>query len=72
MARSLDMVQVSMDTFSGQMRVSPLCMPPTTFMMESFHQEMREELINYTWEDGYQPFDKDYALKLYDVRIEEG
>ena len=72
MALSLDMVQVSMDTFSGQMRVSPLCMPPTTYMMEAFHQPMREELINYTWEDGYQPFDPDYALKLYDVLIEEG
>ncbi|MGN0802845.1 MAG: ABC transporter substrate-binding protein [Candidatus Faecivicinus sp.] len=72
MALSLDMVQVSMDTFSGQMRVSPLCMPPTTFMNEAFHKQMRQQLIDYTWEDGYQPFDKDYALKLYDVLIAEG
>ena len=72
MALSLDMVQVSMDTFSGQMRVSPLCMPPTTFMSEAFHNEMRQTLIDYTWEDGYQPFDKDYALKLYDVLMDEG
>lgn len=72
MALSLDMVQVSMDTFSGQMRVSPLCMPPTTFMSEAFHKEMRQQLIDYTWEDGYQPFDKDYAVKLYEVLISEG
>ena len=72
MALALDIVQVSMDTFSGQMRVSPLCMPPTTFMSEAFHKEMRQELIDYTWEDGYQPFDPDYAVKLYDVLISEG
>ena len=72
MALSLDIVQVSMDTFSGQMRVSPLCMPPTTFMNEAFHQEMRQQLIDYTWEDGYQPFDKDYALKLQETLVSEG
>ena len=72
MALSLDIVQVSMDTFSGQMRVSPLCMPPTTFMSEAFHQEMRQQLIDYTWEDGYQPFDKDYALKLQETLLSEG
>ena len=33
---------------------------------------MRQQLIDYTWEDGYQPFDKDYALKLYEVLIDEG
>jgi len=72
MALSLDIVQVSMDTFSGQMRVSPLCMPPTTFMSNAFHKVMRQRLIDYTWEDGYQPFDKDYALELYDVLIDNG
>ena len=61
-----------MDTFSGQMRVSPLCMPPTTFMSEAFHKEMRQQLIDYTWEDGYQPFDKDYALKLQETLLSEG
>lgn len=72
MALCLDMVQVSMDTFNGQMRVSPLCMPPTTFLSEAYHKEMRDWLINYTWEDGYQPFDKDFALNLYNVLSEEG
>lgn len=72
MALALDIVQVSMDTFSGQMRVSPLQMPPTTFMSNLYHKEMRQQLIDYTWEDGYQPFDKDYALKLYEVLIDEG
>ena len=72
MALSLDIVQVSMDTFSGQMRVSPLCMPPTTFMHAAFHQEMRQQLIDYTWEDGYQPFYKDYALKLQETLVSEG
>ncbi len=72
MALALDMVQVSMDTFSGQMRISPLCMPPTTFLSNAYHKEMRQTLVDYTWEDGYKPFDKDYALKLYDVLINEG
>lgn len=72
MALALDIVQVSMDTFSGQMRVSPLQMPPTTFMSNAYHKEMRQQLIDYTWEDGYQPFNKDYALNLYEVLIDEG
>ena len=72
MALSLDIVQVSMDTFSGQMRVSPLCMPPTTFLNENYHSEMRDELIAYTWEDGYQPFDADYYKKIYTAISEEG
>lgn len=72
MALSLDIVQVSMDTFTGQMRVSPLCMPPTTFLSNAFHKEMREELIAYTWDDGYQPFDKDFALELQQALIDEG
>ena len=73
MALSLDIVQVSMDTFSGQMRVSPLQMPPSVpFMSNLYHKEMRQQLIDYTWEDGYQPLDKDYALKLYEVLIDEG
>lgn len=72
MALSLDIVQVSMDTFSGQMRVSPLCMPPTTFLSEAFHKEMRDELTAYAWEDGYQPFDRDFALKLKAALADEG
>lgn len=72
MALALDIVQVSMDTFSGQMRVSPLQMPPTTFMSNAYHKQMRQQLVDYTWEDGYQPFNKDYALELYEVLIDEG
>ena len=72
LALSLDMVQVSMDTFSGQMRVSPLCMPPTTFMSEAYHKDMRQKLIDYTWDDGYQPFDPDYAKELQAVLLDEG
>ena len=67
MALSLDMVQASLDTFNGQMRVSPLCMPPTTFLSNAYFKPMRDWLISYAWEDGYQPFDKDYALKLYEA-----
>ncbi len=72
MALSLDIVQASMDTFTGQMRVSPLCMPPTTFLSNAFHKPMRDELIAYTWDDGYQPFDKDYALELQQALLDEG
>lgn len=72
MALALDINQVSMDTFNGQMRVSPVNMPPTTFMMNAVHMPLRDWLIGYTWEDGYQPFDKDYALKMAEILKEEG
>ncbi len=64
MALSLDIVKVAMDTFNGQMRVSPLEMPPTTFMMNSVHLPLRDWLVEYAFEDGYKPFDKDYALHI--------
>ena len=67
MALSLDIVKVAMDTFNGQMRVSPLEMPPTTYMMNAVHMPLRDWLIDYAFEDGYKPFDKDYALKLADT-----
>ncbi len=71
MALALDIVQVSMDTFNGQMRVSPLQMPPTTFMMENIHMPLRDWLVDYAFEDGYQPFDKDFALNIAEVLKEE-
>lgn len=72
MALSLDIVQVSMDTFSGQMRVSPLAATPTKFMTESYHDVLRQDLIDYAWEDGYHPFDKDYAIKIGQVLTDDG
>lgn len=72
MALSLDIAQVSMDTFSGQMRSACLSIPSSTYMTDAFYSEMRQTLIDYTWEDGYQPFDPDFALKMQELLLEEG
>ncbi len=72
MALALDIHQVSMDTFNGQMRVSPVNMPPTTFMMEAVHKPLRDWLIDFAFEDGYKPFNKDYAVEMAAILSEEG
>ncbi len=72
MALSLDIVQASLDTFNGQMRVTCLSIPPSTYMTEAYFSPMRQQLIDYTWEDGYQPFDPDFAVKMQAALVEEG
>lgn len=72
MALSLDMVQVSMDTFSGQMRTSCLSIPPSTYMTDVYYEPMRQQLIDYTWEDGYQPFDPDFAINMQAALLDNG
>lgn len=72
MGLALDIHKVAMDTFNGQMRVSPLQMPPTTFMMEAVHMPLRDWLTNYEFEDGYKPFNPDYAVQLAEILNAEG
>lgn len=72
MALALDIVQVSMDTFDGQMRSACLSIPSSTYMTDAYYAPMRQTLIEYTWEDGYQPFDLDFALKMQEALLEEG
>lgn len=59
-------------TFSGMMRASPLAIPPTTVLMDTYHQPMSAWLADFALEDGYKPFDPDYAIRLGERLRSEG
>ncbi len=64
LALATNLQKVSMATFSGMMRASPLGSPPTTLEMKTFHKPMAPWLATFTLPDGYKPFDADYAPRL--------
>lgn len=61
---AMDIMEVSITSFNGQMRVSPLQAPPITALMDTYHLEMRDWLTDFTLEDGYQPFNPNYAVEI--------
>ncbi|WP_244466843.1 ABC transporter substrate-binding protein [Devosia geojensis] len=72
LALAINAQRASIATFSGMMRASPLAIPPTTVLMDTYHQPMAQWLTEFTLEDGYQPFDPDYAIKLGEQLRAEG
>ena len=72
LALAINLEQASIATFSGMLRASPLAIPPTTVLMDTYHQPMSQWLSEFTLEDGYKPFDADYALRLGERLRSEG
>lgn len=64
LALAMDIKEVSIMSFNGQMRVSPLQVPPITAMMEAYQKPMRDWLTEFAFEDGFQPFDPNYAVDI--------
>src|SRR5690606_20833387 len=72
LALAINAERASIATFSGMMRASPLGIPPTTVLMDTYHQPMAEWLGEFALEDGYKPFDPDYAVRLGERLRSEG
>lgn len=72
LALAINAQRASIATFSGMMRASPLGIPPTSVLMDTYHQPMSQWLAEFTLEDGYKPFDPDYAIKLGEQLTAEG
>jgi peptide/nickel transport system substrate-binding protein len=72
LALAIDLERASIATFSGMLRASPLAIPPTTVLMDTYHQPMAEWLASFELEDGYRPFDPDYATRLAERLRSEG
>ena len=64
LALATDLQNVSIATFSGMLRASPLGAPPITVLMDTYDKPMLPWLQAMTLPDGYKPFDPDYATKL--------
>lgn len=79
LALATNIEQVSMATFSGMLRVSPLHIPPIAPFWDIYFEELEPWLQEFSLSDGYQPFDGDVALRMaerfaaqgYDVPTEE-
>jgi peptide/nickel transport system substrate-binding protein len=54
------------------LRASPLGVPPTTVLMNTYHKPMAEWLSTLTLDDGYKPFDPDFAIRMADQLRSEG
>ncbi|MAS33879.1 MAG: peptide ABC transporter substrate-binding protein [Anaerolineaceae bacterium] len=64
LALATDIESVSLATFAGMLRVSPLPVPPISVLQETYHKPMRDWLIDFEFEDGYKPFDPDFAVRI--------
>lgn len=64
LALATDIQSVSLATFAGMLRVSPLPVPPIGVLQDTYHKPMREWLTEFAFEDGYQPFDPSFATTM--------
>ncbi|MET4636407.1 ABC transporter substrate-binding protein [Kaistia defluvii] len=64
LALAMNLQQASIATFSGMLRASPLALPPTKVLMDTYHKPMVPWLKEFALADGYKPFDADYAVRL--------
>ncbi len=55
---------VSIATFSGMLRASPIHIPPIAILMRTYHEPMTGWLKEFALPDGYKPFDADYATRM--------
>jgi len=72
LALATDIKNVSLATFDGMLRVSPLQLPPTDVLMKTYHKPMTEWLKNFALEDGYKPFDDSYARDMVKTLKQQG
>lgn len=64
LALATDIQSVSLATFAGMLRVSPLPVPPIGVLQETYHKPLRQWLTDFAFEDGYQPFDPSFATTM--------
>lgn len=67
-----DIKNVSMATFGGMLRVSPIMMPPISVLQENYHKPMTSWLKDFQLSDGYKPFDQSYATDMVEMLKQQG
>ena len=72
MALATDVKSVGLATFAGILRVSPLATPPVQAIHDVFHKPMRQWMTEFAFEDGYQPFDPNYAVDIAAILGDQG
>lgn len=66
LALATNVEAVSMSTFSGMLRFSPIMLPPTQVIMDSYQKPLVPQLTAFRLSDGYAPFDADVAIRMAD------
>ncbi|MBE2240843.1 MAG: ABC transporter substrate-binding protein [Caldilineaceae bacterium] len=72
LALATDIKNVSLGTFAGMLRVSPLGVPPVAAVQNVYHKPLVERLQAMTLPDGYAPFDPNFALDMAKIFQEQG
>lgn len=72
LALAMDIQSVSMATFGGMLRVTPIPAPPTTVLQENYHFPMYDWFRSFSLRDGYMPFDDTYATSIVERLRAEG
>lgn len=72
LALATNIQDVSLATFAGMLRVSPLPVPPIHILQETYHKPLRSWLTDFTFQDGYKPFDPDFAVQMAETLREQG
>ncbi|MBB3128513.1 peptide/nickel transport system substrate-binding protein [Paenibacillus rhizosphaerae] len=67
-----DIKNVSMATFGGMLRVSPIILPPISVLQETYHKPMKDWLKEFQLSDGYKPFEDTYAKDMVDMLKQQG
>jgi peptide/nickel transport system substrate-binding protein len=55
---------VSIGTFSGMLRASPLHVPPISILMKTYHEPMTPWLKEFALPNGYKPFDPGFSARM--------
>ncbi|MGI6149562.1 MAG: ABC transporter substrate-binding protein [Limnochordia bacterium] len=72
LALAVDIVEVSLATYGGMLRVSPLHVPPVAALMNAYHKPMVSWLKEFELSDGYQPFSTEYAARISEIFRAQG
>ncbi|WP_148409938.1 ABC transporter substrate-binding protein [Murimonas intestini] len=67
-----DIKAVSMATFSGMLRVTPISAPPVSVVQDTYQEPMLGWLKEFELKDGYKPFDDTYASSMVEMLKQQG
>lgn len=72
LALATDIQSVSMSTFSGMLRVTPINAPPIQSLTDAYIKPMLDWLNAFELDDGYKPFDDSYAASMVQILEQQG
>lgn len=72
LALATDIKNVSLGTFGGMLRVSPLGVPPVTAVQNTYHKPLVDRLLAMELPDGYKPFDPNFAVEMAEIFKQQG